>query len=243
MLIAVRLSVLPKPALELETIVLKTLQQFLRDEARLLPWLEHLPAGEVRRALHDARLCADRLATANAAEKITRLQQLVMRIHHIHPEKLEIVLRRGYLLPSETSAATGTTMAAQTKEDAAAIVIEVPVILKRCGRAARLIVHGPDHRPTRTPDPTLITLLAKAQDWLVRLTSGRVAGVGAIALAEQISVSYITRVIHLAFLAPDLIERIRCGTIPAELSAERLMRLVPLPTDWDEQRTLLGLAD
>ncbi|MEN6584896.1 MAG: hypothetical protein ABFE02_02445 [Sulfuricella sp.] len=51
----------------------------------------------------------------------------------------------------------------------------------------------------------------------------------------------MTRVTYLAFLAPDIVQRIVRGDHPLELNAERLLRMVPLPVDWDEQRVLLGM--
>jgi hypothetical protein len=48
---------------------------------------------------------------------------------------------------------------------------------------------------------------------------------------------------ELAFLAPDIVERILRGDHPSELNAERLLkRIVPLPIAWEEQRALLGLT-
>ena len=39
-------------------------------------------------------------------------------------------------------------------------------------------------------------------------------------------------IIQVAFLAPDLADRILCGDHPPGLTATRLVSLVPLPTDW-----------
>ena len=47
--------------------------------------------------------------------------------------------------------------------------------------------------------------------------------------------------IYLAFLAPDIVQRIIRGDHPPEWNATRLIRAVPLPLAWDEQRTRLGL--
>ena len=67
-------------------------------------------------------------------------------------------------------------------------------------------------------------------------------GVQALALEEQISGSYVTRVMYLAFLAPDLVQRIVPGDHPLDLTADRLMDMVPLPEAWEAQRVLLGMS-
>ena len=52
--------------------------------------------------------------------------------------------------------------------------------------------------------------------------------------------SYVSRVLHLAFLAPDIVQRIASGHSP-QLNARQLIRQVPLPIDWTQQRELLGV--
>jgi len=86
-----------------------------------------------------------------------------------------------------------------------------------------------------------VALIAKAHDWFDRLSLGRSNGVGAISRDEQVTTSYVTRVIQLAFLAPDIVQRIVRGDHSPEFTADRLIRLVPLPIAWDAQRKLINL--
>ena len=121
-------------------------------------------------------------------------------------------------------------------------LIEVPVELKRCGKAVRLIVRAPGEVETRGPDAKLIALLAKAHAWFAKLTSGRYTSVCAIAEEEGLTRAYVTEVIHLAFLAPDIVARCMRGDHPLVLNAQRLIRMGPLPLDWEEQRDRLGMT-
>jgi hypothetical protein len=52
----------------------------------------------------------------------------------------------------------------------------------------------------------------------------------------------VTRVIDLALLAPDVVARIMDGEHTPELTTDRLIRMVPLPGDWNEQRSVLGFG-
>ena len=52
--------------------------------------------------------------------------------------------------------------------------------------------------------------------------------------------SDVTRVVTLAFLAPDIVEDIVAGQQPADLTTQRLLREIKLPLDWEEQRRVLG---
>jgi hypothetical protein len=65
--------------------------------------------------------------------------------------------------------------------------------------------------------------------------------VPAIASQERLTIGYLSRLLRLPSLAPDIVTAIINGKHPPELSAKRLMRLaLKLPTDWPEQRKLLG---
>ena len=52
----------------------------------------------------------------------------------------------------------------------------------------------------------------------------------------------MTRTIYLAFLAPDIVERLARGEQPIGLGVQRLVAMSPLPMDWSEQRRALGLS-
>ena len=54
--------------------------------------------------------------------------------------------------------------------------------------------------------------------------------------------SYLTRLLRLTFLAPDIVTAILEGGHPPGLTAHKLMRDTRLPLDWDEQRRLLGFV-
>ena len=60
-----------------------------------------------------------------------------------------------------------------------------------------------------------------------------------IAAEEGMSSSYVTRLLRLAFLAPDIVTAIVNGRHPPQLTANRLMDDTRLPLDWTAQRELL----
>ena len=116
------------------------------------------------------------------------------------------------------------------------ISIDVPVKLQRSGLALRLIVRGRDEAQARGPNPRLIALLAKAQRWFTLLRTGQYPSVSALAQEVGIASKDVTQTVYLAFLAPDLAQRIVEGTQPMGLGVGRLLSMAPLPTSWDEQR-------
>lgn len=217
------------PARELDEAVLRALTGFLKDRLRLAALIGKVDAQTLRRRLDGAAVLAEQLVTESTTTRIELVQRLVARIA-LHPDHLEIHVRCNAIRSDEEPPPDGPT-----------VLIEVPIQLRRCGMAVRLIVAA--QGPTESePDPKLIALLVKAQDWLGRLTSGRAEGIRAIAQQEKVTSSYVTRVVYLGCLAPDIVEQIAQGRQPPELNAERLIRMAPLPLAWQEQQSLLGLS-
>jgi hypothetical protein len=103
----------------------------------------------------------------------------------------------------------------------------------------QLVVHNADYRAEA--DPGLLRIIARAHDFQERLIQDPDQTVPAIASRERLTIGYPSRLLRLPSLAPDIVTAIINGKHPPELSAKRLMRLaLKLPTDWPEQRKLLG---
>ena len=211
------------PAQELEEAVVGAMVGFLNDESQVLRCLGTVDGIATQDGLRRAKLLAQELKGNSL-----RLAQCIERIT-VAADKIVVRVKMSELGLDDS-----------LSEDEAAL-IEVPMQLKRCGQAVRLIVHAPT-TPSRSPDAKLITLLARAHDWFARLSSGSDEYVSTIAAEDGVSPSYVTRVIYLAFLAPDIVQRIVRGNHSPDLGTDRLMRMVPLPLDWAEQRILFGFA-
>ena len=50
----------------------------------------------------------------------------------------------------------------------------------------------------------------------------------------------MTQAVYLAFLAPDIVERLVRRDHPDWLGVRRLLAMAPLPMEWVEQRRALG---
>jgi len=144
-------------------------------------------------------------------------------------------------MPRPGSSRFSLTMPARAKDGANGLCIKVPATLKRCGGASKLIIGDDDYFDgQRRPDPALVKVLVRAHGWFARLASDQAGGAADIAREEGLTRSYVTRVMRLAFLAPDITEAILAGQQPPDLTAKRLVRSSRLPLAWQEQRRLLG---
>jgi len=81
----------------------------------------------------------------------------------------------------------------------------------------------------------------RAHDLHERLIHEPKLSVPAVASQEQLTIGYLSRLLRLPSLAPDIVMAIINGKHPPQLSAKRLT--LKLPTDWAEQRKLLGFPE
>jgi hypothetical protein len=91
--------------------------------------------------------------------------------------------------------------------------------------------------PPRRTDNTLVKALARAFRWNRMLDSGEFTTIAELAEREGIATSYMTRVMRLTLLAPDLVEAILDGKQGPEVALSRLME--PLSLEWTAQRIAL----
>jgi hypothetical protein len=127
----------------------------------------------------------------------------------------------------------------ETRLDGNTLLVRLPMRFQRRGGRKRIVTpDGTAIMQTSKPHPdgTLVKALARAWRWQRMLDDGVYATVSEIGEAENISKSYISRILRLAVLAPDIVEANLAGSTDQALVLERLER--PLPMRWEEQRAL-----
>jgi hypothetical protein len=109
------------------------------------------------------------------------------------------------------------------------------------GGGCRLLEAGAGHAwaPAKArPDETLIRALARAHRWNRMLENGRCRSISEIAEMEKIDRSFVSRLLDLTLLAPDIQEAILEERQAKGLQLEELTRA--MPGAWEEQRRLVG---
>jgi hypothetical protein len=128
------------------------------------------------------------------------------------------------------------TQGVETSLDGETLVVRIPMHFQRRGGRKRIVApDGSEIVPTSKPQPdgTLVKALARAWRWQRMLDDGVYASVSEIGDAENISKSYVSRILRLALLAPDIVEAILAGRTDQRMILEQLER--PLPASWEEQ--------
>lgn len=113
------------------------------------------------------------------------------------------------------------------------VTLHVPFrIVKRGGRKEMQLPEGVK-QPRRT-DSTLVKALARAFRWKRMLDSGEFTTIAELAEREGIAPSYMTRVLRLMLLAPDIVEAVLDGKQRPEMTLASVLE--PFPVEWERQR-------
>ena len=88
------------------------------------------------------------------------------------------------------------------------ISLKAPVPATPGGGSGKLVFEGQD---AKTPDPVVAKAMARASVWFEQLTTGKSQSMAEIAVRENITDNYVSNLIHLAWLSPDLVGRVLDG--------------------------------
>ncbi len=229
------------PAGNLESLVIGRIRDFLADDGAVLSAISDAEqnGAQQKRLITRGRQVSEELPALAPDTLRSILMTLVSRID-IKSEHVEIRVHRRQLhdlLQPESIEPPSAHPAPTGPGDI--LKLKVKARLQRVGREMKLIVHNADDRTQA--DPGLLRIVARAHDFQERLVEDPDLTVPAIASQERLTIGYLSRLLRLPSLAPDIVTAIINGKHPPELSAKRLMRLaLKLPTDWADQRKLLG---
>jgi hypothetical protein len=116
------------------------------------------------------------------------------------------------------------------------VTVTVPFAIRK--RGGRTLVITPDGvtsapAPRTRVDSALLKALARGFRWRKLLETGHFATIQEIAEAEKINPSYVSRVLRMTLLSPDIVEAILAGRQPEGLTMARAMQ--PFPEEWVRQ--------
>ena len=96
---------------------------------------------------------------------------------------------------------------------------------------------GGEAPPGHSP---ILEALARAFRWKRMLVSGEFVTIAELAEHEGIAPSYMTRVLRLTLLAPDIVETILDGKQGPEVTLARMLE--PFPAEWELHRAALAVG-
>jgi hypothetical protein len=131
----------------------------------------------------------------------------------------------------------------EMSRDGRILTVHIPLTFrKRGGRKLVIAPTGAETcaRPRPRVDNAMVKAIARAHRWKRMLEGGDYATFEELSRAEKINPSYLSRVLRLTLLAPEIVEAILDGRQPAGLQLDDLLK--PLPVEWEWQRELVALT-
>jgi hypothetical protein len=200
----------------IDELVLTKLQRFLTDKAQISALLREarLRPAEIGSGLGIASKLADSLTCA--APMAQNVADLLARVT-VSPTSLSISIKRDRLLAMLTD-----TFAKPTQDNGQENIIslEATVPAAPSGGSGKLVFESQD---SKTPDPVVVKAIARASVWFEQLTTGRSQSMAEIATRENITDNYVSNLIHLAWLPPDLVRQVLDGDFGATALARAAM--------------------
>lgn len=228
---------------QLERLVVAGLAALMRDR------------GEVRRALTSLGTYApqtERLVEAGpaAASRVERatperlrlvLTALLIRVELTRDEARILVRCRELerLLAWDGSGVFRRDPSGCRRDDLVHIVTAPATV--RLDRSLVLPLDRRDPASTTLPLPGLVSLIHEARRAQLAVDEDRSTPIMEIAKRFRREAGIFARLIRLNYLAPDIVAAILDGRQPPGLTRRRLL-YANLPTDWPQQRALLGFA-
>ena len=118
------------------------------------------------------------------------------------------------------------------------IRVVIPLtIRKRNGRSKILPPDEVILRDGRTQDPHVLRALARAWNWRRQLESGAASTIQDIAAAEKVTDRFVSRMMRLAYLSPEVLEHLVIRRAPPALSLNDLVAVADQP--WAEQMEIV----
>lgn len=123
--------------------------------------------------------------------------------------------------------------------------IHIPMLIRRMrGRKQIISPKALDEEVPGAAEPVqvaVIQAMARAFSWAEILESGQIKSINELGRNLKVDGSYVTRILKLTTLAPDIVEAIINGKEPDGLSLAKLTRT--FPEDWREQRRFFGVKN
>lgn len=150
-----------------------------------------------------------------------------------------LVIERATIAPGQLSVTLSRDSVAKALNwppdaiDAKTLRVDALFRLRKRGVETKVLLR--DHETNRS-DPVLLRNIANSQAWLEKIEQGQ--SFEQIAAAEGTSARRIRQLLHLAFLAPDILRTVIQGQQPVGLTTESLKDR-DLPLDWNAQRAFV----
>jgi site-specific DNA recombinase len=204
------------PAAMIDELVVTKLQGLLTDKTRISSLLRETRCrpAEISSGLGIANKIAESLTSGPRTAQ--NVADLLARVT-VSSKSLNISIKRDRLL-----AVLMDTFVEASQDNGQGNIISLEAILPTTpgGGSGKLVF---EDQSARIPDAVVVKAIARASVWFEQLTSGKPQSMAEIAVFQDITDNYISNLIHLAWLSPDVVGRVLDGDPEATALARGAM--------------------
>jgi site-specific DNA recombinase len=205
------------PAATIDELVRAKLQSFLKDKVQISRMLRETRCrpAEIGSGLKIAGELADSLTSGSPMAQ--GVADVLARVT-VSPASIQISIKRDRLLAMLVDKFMERS---RDNDQDNLISLEAPVPASSGGGSGRFVF---EDQNAKTPDAVVVKAIARASIWFEQLTSGKTQSMAEIAVREGITDNYVSNLIHLAWLSPDLVGWVLEGDPEALARAAMLSR-------------------
>jgi site-specific DNA recombinase len=224
------------PAHELEVLVLERLAPMLGNSASAnqLPTQAHSEADGAEAGAGNI----DAARPGSAATDRSTLLKVVQRIT-VAQDRLLIRLDEHSNMAGSLCDAADETGSGEASLHLDPLQLTVPYRVQCCRGEIRLLSADGREAFVRSPNHTLVKAVARGFAWRHRIVEEGLL-IGDVAKQVGCTDRYVSQMLRLGFLAPDIVRAILEGREPVDLTLDRVADGIPF--SWAEQRQRFGFA-
>jgi site-specific DNA recombinase len=206
------------PATLIDELLRRKLQSFLTDKAQISLLLRETRCrpAEIGSGLAIASTLADSLTSGSPVAQ--NVAELLARVT-VSSTSLKLSIKRDRLLTTLTEKSVEQSQD-NGQDNGNIISLEVPIPAVAGGGSGKLVF---EDQNVKTPDAVVVKAIARASIWFEQLTTCKAQSMAEIAVRENITDNYVSNLIHLAWLSPDLVGRVLEGDSEASALARAAM--------------------
>jgi site-specific DNA recombinase len=206
------------------------IQDFLRDKGRISSFLRESRhrAAQLNSGLEIAGRLTDSLTSGPGVHLRASVAALVARVT-VGVASLKISIERAQLRAILSDAAVKSPGKAKSGD---IVSFEVPFVPSDRTEITKLQI---EKNGSVQPDGVNLKAVARAKVWFEQLTSRKAQSMAEIAARENITDNYVSNLIHLACLSPQLLDRVLDGEAKAAESVRTAIHSRKSNTLWSDQ--------
>ncbi|MHA1539270.1 MAG: recombinase family protein [Alphaproteobacteria bacterium] len=228
-------SISKLPADEIEKLVENETVRYLKSKVKLSPYLKGFSV-EKQKEIFERVKSFFKSWKEETVDRRYALVRNILKKATVYKDSVTLELHKEQILPMIEHLAYGHSLP-EVKEEGGVIEIQKAIQLARVKDGSKLII-GAEEGQKRNPQ--LIKAITRSYLWHEMLLNGEVKSMKEIKEKEGITANqYFEDVMSLRFLSPQIVAAILEGTLPREITVEKLFAIQS--SDWKDQHAQFGL--